>query len=262
MNTRSRLRVALTSVVSAALLAPASALAADADLAITKTDSPDPVAVGSELTWTITVTNNGPDAANGVEVTDNLENQLDFVSTNPSQGTCSGTKKITCSLGTLANGASATVAIKVKPKKAGQLTNTATVTTVDTDGLTANNTASTTTTVNPPPGGGGGGPGATCGGHAATIVGTGAGETLTGSAGRDVIKARGGNDEIRGLGSNDIVCAGGGKDLVKGGSGSDRLKGGSGRDTLKGGGGNDELLGGPGRDRCRGGAGHDTERSC
>src|SRR5262245_58497851 len=34
----------------------------EADLAITKADSPDPVITGSDLTYTLTVTNNGPDA--------------------------------------------------------------------------------------------------------------------------------------------------------------------------------------------------------
>ena len=41
-----------------------------ADLSVTKTDSPDPVRSGGNLTYTITVTNNGPDAATGVTMTD------------------------------------------------------------------------------------------------------------------------------------------------------------------------------------------------
>ena len=44
----------------------------EADLEITKSDSPDPVTTGSDLTYTITVTNNGPDAATSVTVTDTL----------------------------------------------------------------------------------------------------------------------------------------------------------------------------------------------
>ena len=43
-----------------------------ADLAITKTDSPDPVDHGATLTYTITVTNNGPDAAADVTVIDQV----------------------------------------------------------------------------------------------------------------------------------------------------------------------------------------------
>src|SRR6266536_5594892 len=41
-----------------------------ADVALTITDSPDPVAVGANLTYTVTATNNGPGTATGVVVTD------------------------------------------------------------------------------------------------------------------------------------------------------------------------------------------------
>jgi uncharacterized repeat protein (TIGR01451 family) len=42
------------------------------DLAVTKTDSPDPVKIGQNITYTITVTNNGPDRATGVYAVDNI----------------------------------------------------------------------------------------------------------------------------------------------------------------------------------------------
>lgn len=251
-----------------AMLIPASASAATADLAISKTGSPDPVKVGAVLTYTIAVTNLGPGTATGVVVTDDLDSQVDFISATASPGACDlKGKTVTCTLGDVALSEytpGPTVTITVKPKKAGQITNTASVAVGqgDTDPNGANNTATTTTTVIAQGGGGGGGGGATCSGRAVTIVGTGGADTLTGTAKRDVIKARGGNDQIRGLQGNDIVCAGGGNDTVKGGAGSDRLKGGSGRDLLKGGGGNDDLFGGPGRDRCRGGSGQDTKHSC
>lgn len=258
---------AVVALLAAALVIPASVQAATADLAITKSDSPDPVTEGAVLTYTITVTNQGPGTASGVTVTDKLPSQVDFVSATASQGSCDVKgKTVTCALGTLAVGeytpTSAVVTIKVRPKKAGQLTNEASVAIGqgDTDPVAANNTDSETTTV--VAAGGGGGGGATCAGQAVTIVGTGGADTLTGTAKRDVIKARGGNDTIRGLQGKDIICAGGGNDTVKGGGGSDRLKGGTGRDLLKGGGGDDDLFGGPGRDRCRGGSGKDTTHSC
>jgi uncharacterized repeat protein (TIGR01451 family) len=249
-----------------AWLVPASAHAATADLAITKADSPDPVAEGAVLTYTITVSNLGPGAASSATLTDELSSHVDFVSATPSQGSCDlGGKTVTCELGTLPAGPGATATIEVRPKKTGQLTNAASVAVGggDTDPVMANNSATETTmVVAADGGGGGGGGGATCAGRAATIVGTSAADTLTGTTGRDVIKARGGNDQLRGLAGNDIVCAGGGKDTVRGGSGRDRLKGGSGKDVLMGGGGNDVLRGGPGRDSCRGGSGNDTKRSC
>lgn len=45
---------------------------ATADVTVQMTDSPDPVRVGSTLTYTITVRNNGPDMAAGVTLTDTL----------------------------------------------------------------------------------------------------------------------------------------------------------------------------------------------
>lgn len=257
-------------LLAIALLVPAGAQAATADLALQKTDSPDPVKEGATLTYTISVTNLGPGTASGVTVTDDLSSHVDFVSATASQGSCQVTgKTVTCDIGTLPpnpDAPGATVTIQVKPKQTGPLTNTATVAIDpgDTDPVSTNNSDTETTTVVAAGGGGGGGggTGATCSGHAATIVGTRGGDTLTGTGKRDVIKARGGNDVIRGLGRNDIVCAGGGNDKVKGGSGADRLKGGSGRDRLNGGGGGDSLFGGPGRDRCKGGPGHDIKRSC
>jgi len=57
----------------------------DADLSIIKSDSPDPVVVGSDLTYSITVTNNSPDTvANGILVTDTLDANVTFVSASDS----------------------------------------------------------------------------------------------------------------------------------------------------------------------------------
>jgi uncharacterized repeat protein (TIGR01451 family) len=84
-----------------------------ADLSVDKTDSPDPVAEGEELTYTITVSNAGPDAAQDTTLTDVLPESVTFVSATASQGECSGTTTVTCDLGTIANGEPATVTIKV-----------------------------------------------------------------------------------------------------------------------------------------------------
>src|SRR5947207_351329 len=51
-----------------------------ADLAITKTGSPDPVIAGDNLTYTLTITNTGPDTATAVSVTDDLPSETSFVS--------------------------------------------------------------------------------------------------------------------------------------------------------------------------------------
>ena len=118
-----------------------------ADLSLTKTDAPDPVSVSGNLTYTITVTNNGPDAASNVTVVDTLPASVTFVSSTPSQGTCSGTTTVTCNLGGITNGANATVTIVVSPGTAGTINNTATVSATETDSNAANNSATTSTTV-------------------------------------------------------------------------------------------------------------------
>src|SRR6185437_7108782 len=101
------------------------------DLSVTKTDSPDPVAAGQALTYTITVTNNSAtNAAANTVLNDALPAGVTFVSATSSQGTVSQTGGvITGSLGSLAAGASATVTITVLPNVPGTITNTATAST-------------------------------------------------------------------------------------------------------------------------------------
>jgi uncharacterized repeat protein (TIGR01451 family) len=122
-----------------------------ADLAITKVDSADPSRAGRDLTYTITVTNNGPNATTNVTVTDTLPSGLSARSSAASQGSCSGTTTVTCEIGNLANGASATVTIVVRPQSAGTITNTASVRATEADNNTANNSASQATTISAAP---------------------------------------------------------------------------------------------------------------
>ncbi|MGH3951665.1 MAG: DUF11 domain-containing protein [Pseudonocardiaceae bacterium] len=117
------------------------------DLSIAKGDAPDPVRVNNDLTYTLTVTNNGPNPATGVTVTDQLPNGLSARSTSASQGSCSGTTTVTCGLGDMASGASATVQIVVRPTSTGSLSNTASVSGNQPDPNDANNSATQTTQV-------------------------------------------------------------------------------------------------------------------
>jgi uncharacterized repeat protein (TIGR01451 family) len=122
--------------------------ACPADISVTKTASPEPVGVGGTLTYTITVRNVSPaDPASNVAVNDPLPASVTFKSSATSQGLCSGTATVACSLGVLAPGGSATVTIAVTPTAAGPLANTATATGTD-DGNAANNTATARSTVN------------------------------------------------------------------------------------------------------------------
>ncbi len=269
------LKLTLLIALAVAAIVPATTLAATADLSIAKQDSADPVQVGAELTYTITVANAGPDTANAVVVSDKLPGSVDVLGTESSPGSCDVKgRHVTCTLGGLPNAATATVTIRVMPNKEGTIENTATVSSAETDAYKPNDSDTELTTVIPalkPP---------TCAGQAATIVGSDGADTLVGTPESDVIVGLGGDDSIDGLGGNDLVCAksgndairarggndiargGGGNDQVRGGGGNDQVRGGGGNDTVRGGGGNDELKGGGGADVCFGGPGTDTKRGC
>jgi uncharacterized repeat protein (TIGR01451 family) len=105
-------------------------------------------ASNTNVVYTITATNNGPTSATGVSVTEVLPAGTVFVSALPSQGSCSGTSTVICTLGSLNSGNSATVALTLKmPIATGLVTNTATVTATQNDPTPGNNSSSAPTTV-------------------------------------------------------------------------------------------------------------------
>ena len=115
-----------------------------ADLALTKSDSVDPVFAGNPLTYTLTVTNNGPADATGVTITDTLPGGVSFVSASAGCSEAAGV--VTCSIGNLANGASAMVTINVTVSNSavGTLVNNADAS-ADQDDPSSNATAENTT---------------------------------------------------------------------------------------------------------------------
>ncbi|HKR63273.1 MAG TPA: DUF11 domain-containing protein, partial [Thermoanaerobaculia bacterium] len=122
-------------------------LVALADLSVTKTTNATQAPTGSTITYTITVTNNGPDAATGVVVTDDLPAGLQYVLATPSQGSCAGTDPFTCTLGTINNGASATITLQALVTATnGTIANTATVTAA-TDDPNSGNDGSTSSPI-------------------------------------------------------------------------------------------------------------------
>jgi uncharacterized repeat protein (TIGR01451 family) len=121
-----------------------------ADLSMDKSDSPDPVVVGQPLTYTLTVTNNGPDATNSVVVTDTLPASVLFQSANASQGSCNHSAgTVTCNLGALLDQAVAVVTIVVIPQEAGPVSNTAAVASDIDDPDPDDNSDQEDSTVNP-----------------------------------------------------------------------------------------------------------------
>jgi uncharacterized repeat protein (TIGR01451 family) len=247
---------AAIAAVGALAVTAAVAVGASVDLSIEKSDSVDPATVGTEFQYTLAVANAGPEAASNVKVEDRLPAHLDFVAATTSQGACAADgKKVTCDLGTVAGGGTATVTVRVLPLKAGKLTNTATVSSPDADSPQANNSDTERTKVIE-------GALPECAGQKATIVGTPGADQLHGTKKRDVIVALTGKDAVFGFDGRDLICANGGNDFIKGGDGPDSIRAGGGRDSLGGGPGADNLRGGTGRDHCKGGPGRDQKFSC
>jgi uncharacterized repeat protein (TIGR01451 family) len=128
-----------------------------ADVSVVKTAAAA-AAAGSNLTYNINVTNNGPSDASSVTMADTLPPNTTFVSesqltgpaftcTNPSAG---GTGTVSCSIATLIAGTSATFSIVVQIAPAapvGPSSNTATVTTSTVDPNSGTNSSMAVTAI-------------------------------------------------------------------------------------------------------------------
>ena len=140
---------------------------ADLSVEVTVTEGPRPrrqavrlpaaaggaqAAIGQTLTYTAVVFNHGPREATAVSFTDTLPSQVGFQSVSTSQGSCSGGQTVSCSLGRLGDGASATVRIVGVATASGTATNTASVSNPDQpDANPGNNSSSSASTQIAPP---------------------------------------------------------------------------------------------------------------
>ncbi|MEA2570171.1 MAG: hypothetical protein QOI24_2172 [Acidobacteriota bacterium] len=119
---------------------PVTVLPPSIDLSLTKTTPSTSTTTGSTISYTIAVANAGPSTATNVTMVDVLPAGLQFVSAVPSQGSCSGTTTVTCSLGTILGGANATVTLQAQvTSNSGSITNSATVSGTETDSNPGNN---------------------------------------------------------------------------------------------------------------------------
>jgi uncharacterized repeat protein (TIGR01451 family) len=130
-----------------------------ADLSLTKTDGVMTVVSGGSVTYTIAVTNAGPDSVVGATVADSFPTALTCLTS------CSGTGGATCTPGPFVGSFSDVVDIpagesvtytsscSLSPSASGSLTNTATVTVPSPviDPNLANNSATDVDTILPPP---------------------------------------------------------------------------------------------------------------
>jgi uncharacterized repeat protein (TIGR01451 family) len=269
----------------------------DVALETVNLDAPDPLTVGTNVSYDIAVTNTGSDVATGLTVRHELPERAVLVSVSPDQGRCTGNDPVVCALGSLGADETATIDFVVGTRMAGVATSTLRLR-HDEGGAGFDATVTETTSVSPDANG-------------CTIVGTADPETVEGTAGADFVCGYGENDTVNGLAGDDTLAGGLGADMLDGGEGIDTasyraasggvtaeissgatgpdgndtfqeienllgssardvlagdgnanlLDGGGGDDDLTGGGGNDTLIGGPGTDTFNGGAGSDTIRA-
>jgi len=128
-----------------------------ADLAVTNSDAPDPVTAGSNITYTQSLTNNGPSAADQVTFAENIPAGTAYQSMSVPPGwTCitpavGGTGSITCTTASLLSGATANFSVVVQSSPGDApgyvVTDTATASSRTTDSNIANNTASASTQI-------------------------------------------------------------------------------------------------------------------
>ncbi|HKR67151.1 MAG TPA: hypothetical protein VJZ00_25725 [Thermoanaerobaculia bacterium] len=126
---------------------PAAVVPATTDMSITKIANGDRFAPRAPVTYTITVTNNGAAVATNVVVTDELPAGATLTNASSTQGSCTGTTTVVCTMGVMLPAATATITLVAElPATYGPLVNTATVTSANADSDPSNNVATATVT--------------------------------------------------------------------------------------------------------------------
>ena len=118
-----------------------------ADLEVTLTGLPEALPVGQQITYTALISNNGPDPATNIIVTDSLPEELILISAIPSQGNCEISGSLSCNVGSLAQGESASIEIIGKAVVAGEITYTVQVVSDEADSNSENNQANEINTI-------------------------------------------------------------------------------------------------------------------
>jgi uncharacterized repeat protein (TIGR01451 family) len=120
------------------------------NLSVSVRPEPAPLTVGRPLTFTIKVTNEGPSAAQDVGLTVNFPFSVTMLQARAGRGFCGGGFTVTCRLGAIDSGDSATVVLTVRPEVVGTLVVTATASTPTDQTSADDDTFTSDVTVLPP----------------------------------------------------------------------------------------------------------------
>lgn len=122
-----------------------------ADVGVTVAAAPNPVLVGSPLTLSYIVTNAGPNAANGVLLSNLLPASVVLLSVTSDSGTCSTNGNLaTCVIPALPAASKASVTVVARPLTPGVITASATVSAAEVDLNPPNNQVSVSVTAQLP----------------------------------------------------------------------------------------------------------------
>ncbi len=130
-----------TAATSLAVVAPS------ADLVLAMVGLPNPVLLGNNVTYTLTVSNLGPATASTVKLTNTLPAGVTLISANPVGYTLAGSVLTFTNLGSILGGAQTNATITIKPLAVGTITNQAACGSPLADPVAANNSAAVKTVV-------------------------------------------------------------------------------------------------------------------
>ena len=133
---------------NAATLTVNPAQVATANLSFTYDPPPDAAFAEEELSYNLTIKNNGPDEATSVTVTADVPESVTFVSATPSQGTCAEVgRTITCSLGDLSPNGSAGITVVLTAGPVDEVAHSASVFATEADPAGSDNLVTATTAI-------------------------------------------------------------------------------------------------------------------
>jgi len=125
----------------------AAASQSASDLAVTMTPDTASVTVGTPLSFTVRITNQGPESAPGTKVSLAFPAGISYQSIRPVTG-CTGASPVICDAGTLASGAQVTFTVGASaPQSVGTVSASATVSSLNNDPVSSNNRSTANVTV-------------------------------------------------------------------------------------------------------------------